>query len=38
MRDPNETYFERQEAAWFANDCQGDIEDYGSDEDFDKEE
>jgi len=29
-----ETYFERQQDAWFNNDCQGDIEDYGYDEDF----
>ncbi len=36
MQDPNdsETYFDRQQDAWFENDCQGGIEDYGYDEDF----
>ena len=26
------TFFEIQEDAWFDNDCQGDIEDYGKEE------
>jgi len=32
----SETWFERQEAAWFQNNCQGNIEDYGYDEDFEE--
>ena len=30
----SKTFFERQQNAWFENDCRGDIEDYGYDTDF----